>query len=246
MECWFWNIYLESQSYFWSELKEERLRQGWGYDEGLDLRKLKAKKDNNLDLDEKEQQAWDRCHPMLVYIKEGDLVVVKNVPTREQFTIVGVTGQYDFKIGDIGDYGHIIPIQIVNTFHKYSKIVPSPFINALNREQNPIRISYKHRQAIRELATISPLAEEKDKPEEFKDKVKGWRSSLTTHLTGLLRNSLKFWETERLIQEMIRKDSEGEDVLWIAGSGERGADLLWEVQQRYGLSSFKIGISEYK
>ena len=27
-------------------------------------------------------------------------------------------------------------------------IVPSPFMNALNREQNPIRVTYKHHQTV--------------------------------------------------------------------------------------------------
>jgi len=242
MECWFWNIYVESQSYFWSEIKEGKLRQGWGYDEKLDLRKLNEKRTNNLILDEKEQQAWDRCNHMLLYIKQGDLIAVKNVPSREQFTIVRVTGDYDFKIGDIGDFGHILPVQVLNTFHKYSKVVPSSFLNALNREQNPIRITYKHSERIRELATISPPTDEKDKPQEFKEKIKNIRRSLITCLRELLNQSLTFWETEKLILEMIRRDREGEEVLWIAGSGERGADVLWVAQPGYGLSPFKIGV----
>lgn len=43
MECWFWNIDRPMQSYFRSELDHGRLRQGWGYDQKLDLRKIKAK-----------------------------------------------------------------------------------------------------------------------------------------------------------------------------------------------------------
>lgn len=246
MECWFWNIYLESQSYFWSEMKEGRLRQGWGYGENLDLRKLYEKIDNKLILDEKEQQAWDRCQHMLVYIKQGDLIAVKNVPTREQFAIARVIGPYDFKIGDNGDFGHILPIQIVNTFHKYSKVVPSSFVNALNRERNPIRITYKHSQTMRELAGILPTDENKDKPQEFKEKIRDVRSNLIKQLRELLRQKLTFWDAEQLILEMVRREREGEDVRYTAGSGERGADGLWFAQVGYGLAPFKIGIQVKK
>lgn len=239
MECWFWNIDLSAQDYFWSELEKGTLRQGWGYDDRLDLRKLRSKMDNSVTLDDEEQRAWDRCNTMVLYIKESDLVVVKNVPTRYQFTIVEVKGTYDYKIEDIGDYGHILPVKVVNTFHKYSKVVPSPFISALNREQNPIRVTYKHSQTVRELATIAPSSEEKDKPEQFKDKVINWRESLLPHLTESLRNSLTASETERLILEMLRRD--GLDVLWSAGAYEQGADILCDVQLGYGLMS-KIAI----
>lgn len=239
MECWFWNIDPGAQEYFSSELNKGVLRQGWGYDERLDLRKLKTKTDNNIPFDDEEQRAWDRCNTMLIYINEGDLVVVKNVPTWEQFTIVKIKGGYNYSIEDIGDYGHMLPVIIVNTFHKYSKVVPSPFINALNREQNPIRITYKHSQTVRELASIIPSSEEKDKPELFKDKVISWRESLFPTLKESLKRNLTASETERLILEMLRRD--GLDVLWNAGAYEKGADILCDVQLGYGLLS-KIAI----
>ncbi len=112
MECWFWNIDPSAQDYFSSELDKGTLRQGWGYDERLKLSKLKTKTDDHIAFDDEEQRAWDRCNTMLLYIKEGDLIVVKNVPTREQFTIVEVKGSYDYNIEDIGDYGHILPVKL--------------------------------------------------------------------------------------------------------------------------------------
>lgn len=239
MECWFWNIDSKAQDYFRTELDKGTLRQGWGYDERLDLRKLKDNSDKDIALDDEEQAAWNRCNAMLTYIKVGDLVVVKNVPSRDQFTIVEVEGAYDYKIENAGDYGHILPVKIINTFNKYSKIVPSPFINALNRGQYPIIVTYKHNLTVQELAKISPLSEEKDKPELFKSKVANWRTSLLPCLKESLRNSLTASETERLIFEMLRRD--GLDALWTAGAYEQGADILCDVQLGYGLLS-KIAI----
>ena len=236
MECWFWNIDITMQSYFTDELQRHRLRQGWGYDERLDLRKLHVKVSANTSLDPEEQKAWDRCHPMLLYMQEGDLVAVKNVPGRDQFTIARVTGGYDFKIDpSIGDYGHFLPVEIVTAYHKYSKVVPSPLVNALNREQNPIRVTYKHQQAIRDLASKDTTSEERDNPEQFKEKVAKWRGSLLPHLRDALKVNLSPNETERLILEMLKRD--GMDVLWSAGPREQGADLLCDVQLGYGLTS---------
>jgi len=176
---------------------------------------------------------------MLLYVREDDLAAVKNVPSRDHFTIVKVTGGYDFKIDELGDYGHLLPVAIVNTFHKYSRVVPSPFINALNRERNPIRITYAHTRTVRELASIVPTSDKKDKPEEFKDKLRGWRRSLLPRLAETLKSTLSPREAERLILEMLRRD--GMDVLWNAGASEQGADILCDVQLGYGLLS-KIAV----
>ncbi|MBM4288348.1 MAG: restriction endonuclease [Deltaproteobacteria bacterium] len=236
MECWFWNIDIKMQSYFSQELDQHRLRQGWGYADNLDLRKLKTKVSSNNLLDSEEQAAWNRCNTMLEYIKEGDLIAVKNVPVREKFTIVRVTGGYSFDIDpNIGDYGHFLPVDKVVVYNKYSKVVPAPFINALNRERNPIRITYKHQQTVRELASIDTSPEERDTPEQFKEKVAKWRINLLPHLKNDLKSSLSPAETERLILEMLRRD--GVDVLWNAGPWEQGADLLCDVQLGYGLTS---------
>ncbi|HWO35398.1 MAG TPA: hypothetical protein VNO32_41920, partial [Candidatus Acidoferrum sp.] len=61
MECWFWNIDRPMQSYFRSELEQSRLRQGWGYNQKLDLRKIRAKIDTPKPLDEDEQGTWSHC-----------------------------------------------------------------------------------------------------------------------------------------------------------------------------------------
>lgn len=238
MECWFWNIDTSVREFLSAELNEGRLRQGWGYDARLDLRLLESKLDTKNIFDPEEQAAWDRCSPILLYIKKGDFVVVKNIPSAEEFTIVEVVGDYCFHVSEKGDYGHILPVRVVNTFHKYSKVVPSPFTNALNREQNPVRITYKHSSTVKNLARIT-ATEEKDIPEQFKNKMSKWRKDLLPTLKKTLREGLTASETERLVLEMMRRD--GIDPLWNAGAGEKGADILCDIQLGYGLTS-KIAV----
>lgn len=237
MNCWFWNIDRSSLQYLSDELQQSRLRQGWGYEERLDLRMLHKKVQAMQKLDEAEQQAWDRCHAMLNYIKVGDLIVVKNIPTPEHFTLVRVTGNYEFSIDSpFGDYGHILPIETLNEFLKISSLVSAPFANALNREQYPIRITYKHQQAVRDLESIPTTSKEKNKPEPLKEKMTKWRERLIPHLKEELQKDLSPKETERLIGVMLRKNILGE-IQWSAGPNERGADFLGEVPLGYGFMS---------
>lgn len=238
MECWFWNIDTGVREFLSAELNAGRLRQGWGYDSRLDLNLLESKLKTKNVFDPEEQSAWNRCSPILLYIKKGDLVVVKNIPSADMFTIVEVIGDYWFQISEKGDYGHILPVRVVNTFHKYSKVVPVPFTNALNREQNPVRITYKHSLTVKDLAKTT-ATDEKDTPEQFKDKMSKWRANLLPSLKKALREGLTASETERLVLEMMRRD--GLDVDWIAGAGEKGADILCDVQLGYGLTS-KIAV----
>lgn len=241
MNCWFWNIDLSEQPYFNKELQEHRLRQGWGYDGKLDLRKLSVKVASKTPLDEQEQEAWSRCWYMLSEIKVGDLVVVKNVPDRDKFTIVRVTGPYDFTLDKGEDYEHVLPVEIVGVYHKQSEFVPTTLVNALHRERNPIRVTYKHKQAVCDLASkaANTTPEERAKPEQFKGKVAKWQSSLLPHLKDALKAKLSPPETERLILEMLKR--EGMGVVWTAGPGEQGADLLVDPQIGFGIP-YKLAI----
>jgi len=244
MQCWFWNIHKEKQQYFNDELQKNRLRQGWGYDESLDLRKLNNKISSNTSLDDEEKAAWDHCSNMLLYINEGDLIAVKNVPDSDKFTIVRVTGAYNYTDYDDG-YGHNLPIVTVGVYGKQSAVVPATLVNALNREQNSIRITYKHHQAVCDLASKVAVTtlEERTKPEPFKKKVSKWQRKLLPHLRDALKADLTNPETERLILEMLKRD--GMDVVWSAGSGEHGADLLCNVQIGYGIA-YKLAIQVKK
>jgi len=241
MNCWFWNIDKGEQEYFNDELQKHRLRQGWGYDDSLDLRKLNDKLESKAQLDpDDEQPAWSRCCPML-YIQIGDLVVVKNVPECNKFTLVKVTGPYDF-IPDHGGYGHVLPVDIIGVYHKQSAVVPATLVNALNRAQSPIIVTYKHQQAVCDLASKSAetTPEERAKPEQFKVRVAKWQGSLLPHLRDALQKGLSHKETERLILEMLKRD--GMEVEWIAGPGEQGADILCGIRIGFGIPPYKLAV----
>ena len=237
LSCWFWNIDSRAQQYFADELKAGRLRQGWGYAPNLDLRKLKQKLVDGNSLDSKEQEAWSRCGYMVDAIKPGDLVVVKNAPDRDKFTIAKVVGPYGFTFGFREDYEHVLPVETVAVYHKYSKAVPTTLTNALNREQHPIRRTLKHQQAVYGLASPplpASLAAERLQPQPFKEKLSGWREKLVPHLRAALQRDLSPSEAERLVGELLKR--EGMDVFWTAGAYERGADLRCDADVGLGVT----------
>ena len=234
MDCWFWNIDRSQQDFFARELQNGHLRQGWGYQENLNLRLIKKQKKAGKPLTERQQAAWSRCRAMLTRITPGDLAVVKNVPSGNHFSLVRVSGEYGYEVSEeTGDHGHILPVELVGSFHKNAAVVPTPMVRALNREQHPIRRTLKHKESVINLADAEP--EEGKEPEEFKTKIDGWRQTLAEKVKTLIHDSISHRQAERLVLEMLRNDEF--DVDWTAGPNERGADLQTEALIGYGLSS---------
>lgn len=125
----------EAHHFFWKELQQHRLRQGWGWLEGQKLPECK------------EDQGAKRNLPIYNNVKQGDYLLIPHVPTYGEVTIVKAT--QDFNIGyryeiaekkaegkknGFRDYGHVFPVTIEKTF-------------ALNNEhvEARIRTSFKNR-----------------------------------------------------------------------------------------------------
>lgn len=236
MNCWFWNIDRDRQDFITRELQNGRLRQGWGYNENLDLRKIQKKRQSGEPLTDREQAAWSRCKDMLNRIAPGDLAVVKNVPTSDHFTLVRVTGDYEFEMSDEnGGQGHILPVEVIGAYNKNAEGVPTPMVRALNRERHPIRRTLKHQEKVENLTDVDPQSKRASEPEPFKEMIDRLGGSLATNMNGLIRDELTPRSAERLILEMLRSD--GLNVDWTAGPGEQGADLSTEMLFGYGLST---------
>jgi hypothetical protein len=171
---------------------------------------------------------------MLTRIATGDLVVVKNVPDSDHFSMVRVSGRYEFEISaETSDQGHILPVEHLGAYHKNAGAVPSSMVRALNREQHPIRRTLKHKDTVIAVAELD--SDEAAEPEPFKAKVDNWRSQLSSQMREFLWESLDHRNAERLVLEMLRND--GLNVEWTAGPDERGADLETEIIHGYGLST---------
>ncbi len=77
------------------ELQAGRARIGWSYEDYLDLRLLLRKIKQGETLNEDEQAA-KRCLGFLTRVEVGDYLLYPNQPERGRFSVVQVTGEYDY------------------------------------------------------------------------------------------------------------------------------------------------------
>lgn len=77
------------------ELKAARARMGWSWDDTLDLRVIWEKLKQGEPLDEKQKKA-KRCLNFLRYVNLEDYIIYPHQPKRGQFSVVKVTGDYDY------------------------------------------------------------------------------------------------------------------------------------------------------
>jgi hypothetical protein len=125
---WCYRINNEIPEFFWKELVDGRLRQGWGYHKGQDLKNFK--KDGGA----------GRNRPML-NVKKGDILLVPHLPDWDDIAIVEATEDweegYKFEIDvNFGDYGHIFPAHFVKKFSRSNEYVTGNIRSTL---KNPSR-----------------------------------------------------------------------------------------------------------
>lgn len=104
---WCYRIDTKNIEFLMNELNLGRLRQGWGYDEGQNLR--------NLQLDE----GAARNKAMFEGVKKGDILLIPQLPSWGQIAIVEATDDwssgYKFEIHE--DFGVLIIMRkMLNVF----------------------------------------------------------------------------------------------------------------------------------
>jgi len=112
-----------------AELKKDKARIGWSYEDNLDLRKIKKAINDCNELEESQQEA-KRCLPFLTKISHGDFLIYPHQPERGQFSVVEVIGDYDYSPQgkDLrGDFRSYRPckLQTLKPIDLYDSIVPA-------------------------------------------------------------------------------------------------------------------------
>lgn len=163
---WGYRIDTSAIDFFRKELDQGRLRQGWGYDEGQDLRKMTVDK------------GASRNYRMKNEVKKGDILLVPRIPTWDLVSVVEATEDWDsgyqFKISELEDYGHIFPARLLKTFSRSNEVVSGGIRSSL---KNPCRfwnMDYygEDIEAILK-ADSDRLNAPKDNVERFKDIIEG-------------------------------------------------------------------------
>ena len=119
------------------ELVAGRARIGWSYQDNLDLRLLRLRFEGGGQLDDDEQHAR-RCLGFLTRPEVDDYLLYPHQPGRGQFTVVQVTGDYDYsnaEDGLDGDFRSFRPCSLTTPepVDMYDEIVPSQLRYRLGR-----------------------------------------------------------------------------------------------------------------
>ena len=108
---WGYRIRNDIAEYFFSELEQGRLRQGWGYKPEHDLR--------NGDVTDDGAR---RNKPIYEKVKKGDYLIIPHLPSYDYVTIAQATEDFDkgyqFDIDKNDDFGHIFPAKYCRHFIK--------------------------------------------------------------------------------------------------------------------------------
>lgn len=126
---WGYRIATNSIEYFQNQLSNGILRQGWGYNEGQNLRYDPLKYDEGANRNRR-----------MLQVKKGDYLLVPQLPEWGKVTIVEATEDwetgYQFKIDDeIGDFGHMFPVKIVKVFVRNNEHISGGIKSTLKNVQ---------------------------------------------------------------------------------------------------------------
>ena len=139
---WGYRIDVKNQDFFFKELEQGRLRQGWGYAEN---QKLPDTKDSDA---RKNLSMYNN-------VKKGDILLIPRLPDWDSVAIAEAAEDWDnkekgyrFEIAKLDDgnedYGHIFPTNYIGCFNRHGKDVSGNIqstLKARNRFWNISRLS---------------------------------------------------------------------------------------------------------
>jgi hypothetical protein len=128
--CWAIRTDKNNESLLFDELRNGRLRQGWGHDPNQDLRLIQGEIAAGGNWWERLSTTQKEIFPHFCMISSaedsvqlGDLILVPNLPEQGYFVLGEVTGTYYFDplmlsneqdINELGkDYGHVLPVRLL-------------------------------------------------------------------------------------------------------------------------------------
>lgn len=241
-----------SHEYFWKELQAGRLRQGWGYADEQDLRKVAKVPRNERSAEEHETYRHRHMLGEEGGWQEGDIVLVPNLPEQGMFALARVTGPYRYEIdkeqGERGDFGHIREVELL-TEHgvaNTSEIVGSGIRKTLGNRSRVWRPSAG-------AAEFEHVLKHANDPEQIKRSTETQRAEralarATEAATDALQRSfseglsraLGNAEWERVIALALRSHYPTARVEATGGPTEQGSDVTVEVPDPFGGPSWVI------
>lgn len=239
----------DSRQLLLDELRQGRLRQGWGYVSEQNLNSVAAKVKNGDPLSARESSAWRNWR--MLGGKDGFCVgtrlLLPNMPSDGRFMLVEVTGGYEFSMlslpGGEKDYGHVLPVKgptppdRTASFSYRDARVPAALRQSL-RCQSRIWSLAEYGTALGQLWDEASQGREPPEPSNagfalrrvYKAALGAVRDQLQSEFLRQLEGSFQAAELEQPCQVLLQRIFPDADVERTAGPAERGADLVvkWE------------------
>lgn len=225
---------------FSKELNEElcqgRLRQGWGYNQGQDLR--------NFTYDE----GAGRNYPMLNNVKKGDLLLVPHLPEWGRVTIAEATDDWDkgyqFEIFETGDHGHIFPAKPLKIFGRHNENVTGNLRSTLRNPGRFWNINHYSEDIEQLLSAEGACIEGQDQLVRLRMSVDKMLTPAKPELMKHLRNQFTGSEWENVLVEVFKELYPKGSVERVGGvtESEHGTDILITIPGIVPGSSYGIAV----
>lgn len=242
---WGYRIDVKNQDFFFKELQQGRLRQGWGYAE-------------NQKLPETKDSGARKNLSMYHNVKKGDMLLIPRLPDWGSVAIVEATDDWDdkekgykFEIDDEKkDYGHIFPEKYIGCFNRHGKDVSGNIqstLKARNRFWNISRFSEDiekimgnlegNRESTSVIENIKNIVSEQVKS-HFD--LKGFSEKVIDEYNRKFTAS----QWEEVIKNILEKIYPGYEIERIGGSKEEkhGTDILVTISGLSNLEKYNIAM----
>lgn len=228
--------------YFSEELRAGRMRQGWGYREDLDLRKLAELVSSKQDLTLKQREAWGNRRMLPTEqdsMQEGDVILLPNLLTEGVWSVAEIVdNEYRYEIDlDLGDYGHIRNARLLNPVRPINPYSEAVSANLRNTMRTPRRLWNIDRlgEDVQRLQAALKADASVDQPESGEERLERTKNALKEHLWSHLERLFHGADFERgpckKLLELLY-----EEVEHTAGPKEHGADFICSFSDGLGVA----------
>ncbi|WP_417913261.1 restriction endonuclease [Candidatus Electronema sp. TJ] len=258
----FWAIRTDkyNQEIIFEELKNGKLRQGWGYDESQNLFLIQSEIDkggkwwNRLsDIQKESLRNLRMLSDAEDSIQIGDIILTPNLPKQNSFCLAEVSERYVFnmltlnKKTDINnlhhDYGHVLPVKLITLdgINKFNENVHADLRSTL---RTPMRMwnldTYK--EHIEKLISCYDKGKDLGTASSGEAKLSiAWENallkatkSLQDELASQLDQHFQASEWEEPIKTVLSQLYPGVNVRWTGGPYEYGADIVLQIENFFG------------
>ena len=242
---WGYRIDVKNQDFFFKELEQGRLRQGWGYDK-------------NQELPDTKDSGARKNLSMYHNVKKGDILLIPRLPDWGSVAIVEATQDWDdkekgykFEIDDEKkDYGHIFPAKYIGCFNRHGKDVSGNIqstLKARNRFWNISRFSEDIEKIIKNLegnrestSVIENIKNIVSEQVKSHFDLKGFSEKVIDEYNRKFTAS----QWEEVIKNILEKIYPGYEIERIGGSKEEkhGTDILVTISGLSNLEKYNIAM----